>query len=75
MECPYCKREMEKGILSGDGRANVTWKAGDKKTGGFDRFIGIGRLTAVKSTLTTFTVETYFCPFCKKMIIDTDITN
>lgn len=75
MKCPYCGKEMQKGILSGDGRSNVTWKAGDKKTGEFDRFIGIGKITAAKHTLTTFTIEAEYCIYCKKMIFDTEIKN
>jgi hypothetical protein len=31
MECPYCKKEMKEGILSGDARQGVSWKQGDKK--------------------------------------------
>ena len=73
MNCPYCGKEMQQGILSGDGRSAVTFKAGDKKTGAFDRFIGIGKVTAAKSSLTTFTIEADYCPACKKMIFDTDI--
>lgn len=75
MKCPYCGKEMQKGILSGDGRANVTWKAGEKKTGEFDRLIGIGKVTAAKHTLTTFTIEAEYCIYCKKMIFDTEIKN
>ena len=75
MICPFCNKEMQSGILSGDGRSALTWKAGEKKTGGFDRFLGIGKLTAAKHTLTTFTIETDYCPSCKKMIFETDIQN
>ena len=32
MNCPFCGKEMQKGILSGDGRSALTWKAGEKKT-------------------------------------------
>lgn len=28
MECPYCKKEMKKGILSGDARQGIAWKEG-----------------------------------------------
>ena len=31
MICPFCGKEMEKGILSGDGRSKVRWKAVEKK--------------------------------------------
>ncbi len=73
MQCPYCGKEMLKGILSGDGRSNVCWKAGEDKTGWADSFLGKGKLTNVKHTLTSFSIETYFCAPCKKMIFDTDI--
>ena len=75
MTCPFCGKEMQKGILSGDGRSAVTWKAGDKKTGGFDRFIGIGKLTAARYSLTAFTIDADYCTSCKKMIFETDIQN
>ena len=73
VQCPYCGKEMQKGILSGDGRSNVCWKAGENKTGFMDSFFGTGKLTAVKHTLASFSIETYFCDQCKKMIFDTDI--
>ena len=65
---------MVKGILSGDGREPVTWKAGDKKAGAFDRWVlGMGTVTAAKRTLTAFTIESYYCGNCRKMMFDTDI--
>ncbi len=72
-ECPYCGQEMQKGILSGDGRSAVTFKPGEKKTGWFDRFLSIGAVTAAKHTLAAFTIDAYYCGSCKKMIFDTDI--
>lgn len=74
MDCPYCDREMDKGILSGDGRSNVRWKSGSKKAGFMDTLCDSGRVTAAKHTLAAFTIESYYCPSCKKMIFDTDIT-
>ncbi|MBR4501187.1 MAG: hypothetical protein IKP22_04785 [Clostridia bacterium] len=73
MQCPFCGQEMQQGILSGDGRSNVCFKAGDKKTGWFDSMMGTGKLTAVKHTLVSFSIEAFFCDRCKKMIIETDI--
>ena len=64
---------MQQGVLSGDGRSAVTFKAGEKKTGAFDHFIGIDKLTAAKYTLTTFTIDADYCIYCKKMIFETDI--
>lgn len=74
MECPFCGKEMSKGILSGDGRSAVRWNAGDKKAGFMDTLNGSGVITAAKHSLATFTIEAYYCTSCKKMIFDTDIT-
>ena len=73
MKCPYCDKEMQKGIISGDGRSGVYWKAGDKKTNFTDKLTGIGRIKAVKYSLAVFTIEAYYCEACKKMIFETDI--
>ena len=73
MNCPFCGKEMQHGILSGDGRSAVTFKPGEKKTGWFDRLIGIDKLTAAKYTLTAFMIDADYCPGCKKMVFDTDI--
>ena len=74
MLCPYCGREMKVGILSGDGRSPVTWKQGEKKAGIMDAIVGSGTVTAARRTLTTFTIESWYCPDCKKMIFDTEVT-
>ena len=74
MLCPYCGREMKAGILSGDGRSPVAWKQGEKKAGLMDAIVGSGTVTAARRTLTTFTVESWYCPDCKKMIFDTEVT-
>lgn len=73
MECPYCKKEMKKGILSGDARQGISWKEGDKKASMFDKLGGSHCLTAAKSNLSTFKIVAYFCSDCKKMIINTDV--
>ncbi len=74
MNCPFCGKEMLKGILSGDGRSAVSWKQGDSKAGLMDRIVGSGMVTAAKRSLATFTIESFFCPDCRKMIFDTDVT-
>lgn len=73
MKCPYCGGEMQQGVLSGDGRRKVRWKAGDKKASWSDALADVGTLTAAKCTLTSFTMEAFFCKACKKMVIDTDV--
>jgi len=74
MTCPFCGNEMEKGILSGDGRSPVTWRKGDRKTGVMEQIAGVGTVTAARRTLASFTIESYFCRGCQKMIFDTDVT-
>ena len=74
MICPFCFKEMKKGILSGDGRSAVRWKSGDKKAGFSDTLVDSGRVTAAKHTIATFTIESYYCSICKKMIFDTEVT-
>jgi hypothetical protein len=74
MECPYCKKEMREGILSGDARQGVCWKEGEKKASVIDKVVGSCKVTAAKVGLSTFTIPAHFCEDCKKMIIDTDVT-
>lgn len=74
MKCPYCSQKMQKGIISGDGRSGVYWKSGDKKTDFWDKLGGIGKIDAAAYTLCEFTIESYYCYGCKKMIFETDIT-
>ena len=74
MICPYCNREMKKGILSGDARHGVHWKEGAKRAGFADNLSGSNTVAAAQCGFLLFTIETHFCPDCKKMIIDTDVT-
>lgn len=74
MKCPYCDKDMLNGIISGDGRSGVYWKAGDTKANFMDKLGGTGRIKAVKYTLATFTIEAYYCTTCKKMMFETDIS-
>lgn len=74
--CPYCGRPMERGILSGDGRSAVYWKAGNDRARLFDRLNGIGRVTNIKTPAfgVFFTVPADYCARCKKIIFDADIS-
>ncbi len=74
MECPYCNQEMQRGIISGDGRSRVYWKAGRKKSGFIDKLCGRGKIKAANYPLATFTIEADYCAACKKMIFETDIS-
>lgn len=74
MKCPYCNQEMQNGIISGDGRSKVYWKAGGKKANFTDKLGGTGKLEAVNYSLATFTIEADYCVTCKKIIFETDIS-
>lgn len=73
MKCPYCEQDMQKGIISGDGRCMVYWKAGDKKANLWDKLGGTGKIEAADYSLGTFEIEACYCTSCHKMIFETDI--
>ncbi len=73
MICPFCGKEMQNGILKGDGRSRVKWYSEDTKPGVIDRMLGTGCVTAVKYSLAVFEIEACYCYDCKKMIFETDI--
>ena len=74
MTCPFCRAEMQRGVMSGDGRTGVYWKAGDRKASLVDHVVGIGAVKAARRRLGTFTIDNvYYCAACKKMIFDTEI--
>lgn len=75
MKCPFCEKEMKKGILYGDGRSGVHWNEGSKKVPALEAMVGKGRVTAAKYTLVSFTIESFYCDSCKKMVIETDLEN
>ncbi|MBQ5311948.1 MAG: hypothetical protein ILP19_07920 [Oscillospiraceae bacterium] len=74
MKCPYCDSEMQKGMITGDGRSAVKWQADGDKPNVLDRIFGSGDLTAAKiSALSGFKIDADYCAKCHKMIFDTDI--
>lgn len=74
MECPYCKQEMKKGYLKGDGRQKVRWQEEGKKNSLGDKFARGGLPEAVKYSLVTFQLPGEYCKSCKKLIIETGIS-
>jgi hypothetical protein len=74
MECPYCKQEMKRGYLKGDGRSKVRWQEEGKKVTFSDKVAGIGLTEATKYSWGTFQLPGEYCKNCKKLIIDTGIT-
>lgn len=74
MKCPFCEREMVAGTLSGDGRSPVLWEMEGKKLGVLDKLGGKGALKDVEyHPLSGFTIKADYCPYCKKMMFDTEI--
>ena len=63
MKCPFCEKEMRKGILSSNDRCKIFWEPEDEKLGIMDRMFGKG------------IVEADYCEACKKMIFSTNISN
>ena len=74
MGCPYCKQEMKKGYLKGDGRQKVRWHEEGKKNSLADKMTGVGLPEATKYSMGTFKLPGEYCKICKKLIIDTWIS-
>ena len=67
MKCPYCSREMKKGVVRGDGRTPVKFMAEGENPGLF--YTG-QRLTNVRYDLTQFEIQANYCGNCGKRILD-----
>lgn len=69
MNCPYCNYEMKKGLLYTGPKGAPYWKEDGVKR---DIFSEKGRLPVV-STLFANKIPTFYCSFCKKLMIDADL--
>lgn len=74
MECPYCKQEMKQGYLKGDGRMSVRWHEEGKQISFGDKLAGSGVLQAARYSWGTFKLPGEYCSSCKKLMIDTGIS-
>lgn len=75
MKCPFCEQEMVAGVMSGDGRSRVYWESSEEKVSTMDKvFGGKGLVESVTYSLPKFKLKADYCPRCKKMIIDTGVT-
>lgn len=74
MTCPFCGKEMQAGIISGDGRSKVYWEPEEEKLAIMDKIAGKGMIDAEYS-LTKFKIQCDYCKNCRKMIFDTNISN
>lgn len=70
MTCPYCKQEMQRGYMGGV-RYQLWWIPEGKK----ERETLLGKKAGIAlnktSVIQNNKVEAYYCPNCKKVIIDT----
>lgn len=72
MECPFCGKEMRKGILSGDVRSKIFWNPENEKLSMLDKMAGKGMIDAEYS-LTKFKILSDYCDTCKKMVFSTGL--
>lgn len=74
MLCPYCNNEMQHGDITADPRGGMFFlKEGEKRSIG-DALGGVGRIEAAKGGWSKLKLPADYCPTCKKMIFDTEIT-
>ena len=69
MICPYCGKEMEKGLIQSP--QEIAWLKGDKKhmfgrAGLHEGSVVLSRLSVMKGSAVT----AYLCRDCKKVLID-----
>lgn len=74
MKCPFCEKEMKKGVISGDGRSRIFWEPQNEKLSVMDKIVGKGMIDAEYS-LSKFKIHAEYCDACKKMIFSTNISN
>jgi hypothetical protein len=74
MNCPWCEREMQAGIITGDSRSKVRFQPEGVKYSFGDLLSGTGLLTAARYGWFYQGTPAHFCRHCKKMVIDTDVT-
>lgn len=74
MLCPYCQNEMQRGEIIADPRGGMFFRQEGKKLGFWDSLAGVGRIEAAKGGWSKLKLPADYCPKCKKMIFDTEIT-
>ena len=40
MKCPFCEKEMQKGVISSNDRSKIFWEPENEKLGVMDRIVG-----------------------------------
>lgn len=73
MRCPYCDKEMQAGVIRGDGRETPRFiRNGEKKHSLADYINGKGALT-VNFSWNKFLLDANYCTSCKKFVIENDV--
>ena len=76
MNCPYCNGDMQAGVIRFDGRSGMRWEKEGHPIDFWDSLGGIEKLTAARiGFFSGGALPGHFCPSCKKLIIDTDVTH
>lgn len=69
MNCPYCGKEAVKGYI--DSRDEIVWKKGDWRGIFMDDVFYYDTVPLAEySWLRASAVEAFYCPDCKKIVID-----
>ncbi len=67
MKCPYCKREMTSGTLSGNGNTMLKFSPQNAPRS----FFGSGKVIRnAKYNYSRFEIKADYCDSCNKMIFD-----
>lgn len=67
MKCPYCGKDMKKGIIPGD-RYSLKWIPEEKNQGNLLQWFSKG--IKLSDALMDHGVQGFYCDDCKKIIID-----
>lgn len=72
MICPYCEKEMREGVMR-TSKGHIRWGEGPNTIDwlGFKTFDA--SCLANDEGIFSSRVTSYYCPDCKKIIIDTDL--
>lgn len=67
MKCPYCKRDMTVGTLSGNGSSMLKFSPQNAPKG----FFNTGRVIRnAKYNFSRFELKADYCESCRKMVLD-----
>lgn len=76
MDCPFCRQPMQHGEIYGDGRMKVSWVPENRFNQSLMDKILSADMHRLKNVAykSGFWIQADYCPACKKMIFETDIT-